>query len=273
MHAGLIAGPLALFADGAVHFLAGLFHHILNAGGVNPAVYDQLLQCQSGNLPADGIEAGDGNGLGGIVDDQVHAGDGLQSPDVPALPANDAALHLIVGQGHHGDGGLCGMIRRAALNGGGDDLPALFLGLVLQLLLDLLDLHSGLMADIVFNAVQQILLCLVLGQTGQLLQSLQLLLANLLGLGLGLGGIGQTRVQVLFLALKGFGLSVQGGFLLLKRAFLTSLSCSVRDLWISSLASSSISFFRFSPFRMASLIRRVASASAEPISRSATFFR
>ena len=76
------------------------------------------------------------------------------------------------------------------------------------------------MADIVFNAVQQILLCLVLGQTGQLLQSLQLLLANLLGLGLGLGGIGQTLVQVLFLALKGFGLSVQGGFLLLKPAFL-----------------------------------------------------
>ena len=53
----------------------------------------------------------------------------------------------------------------------------------------------------------------------------------------------------------------------------TSLSCSVRDLWISSLASRSISFLRFSPERIASLIRRVASISAEPISRSATFFR
>ncbi len=57
------------------------------------------------------------------------------------------------------------------------------------------------------------------------------------------------------------------------RRSLTSRSYSVRVLWISSLASRSISFFRFSPERMASLMRRVASASAEPISRSATFFR
>lgn len=86
VHAGLIAGPLSLFFDGPVHFFPGLFHHVLDAGGVNAAVGNQLLQSQPGNLPADGIKGGDGNGLGGVVDDQVDAGDGLQRPDVPALP-------------------------------------------------------------------------------------------------------------------------------------------------------------------------------------------
>ena len=117
VHTGLVAGPLALLPDGAVYLLPGLLHHVLDAGGVDAPVYDQLLQSQSGNLPADGIEAGDGDGLGGVVDDQVHAGDGLQGPDVPALPANDAALHLIVGQGHHGDGGLGGVVGSAPLDG------------------------------------------------------------------------------------------------------------------------------------------------------------
>ena len=55
-------------------------------------------------------------------------------------------------------------------DGGGDDLPALFLGLVLQLLLDLLDLHGSLMADLVLNALEQVFLGLLLGQLGDFLQ-------------------------------------------------------------------------------------------------------
>ena len=63
--AGFVAGALAFLADGALHFLAGLFHHILDTGGMDPAINDQLFQCQTGNFPADRIEAGYGNCLGG----------------------------------------------------------------------------------------------------------------------------------------------------------------------------------------------------------------
>ena len=112
------------------------------------------------------------------------------------------------------------MVGGAPLDGGGNDLPALFLCLVLQLLLDLLDLHSGFVTDVVFNALEQILLCLVLGQPGELLQRFQLLGLQFLGLRLGLGQGGHASVQFLFLLLEGLGLTVQGCFLLLKPAFL-----------------------------------------------------
>ena len=220
VNAGLIAGAFALFADSTVNFLARLFHHVLNAGGMNAAVHNELLQRQPGNLPANGVEAGNGDGFGGIVDDQIDAGNGLQCADVPAFPADDAALHLVVGQRDHGDGGLGGVISGAALNRGGDDLAALFLGLVLQLRLDLLDLHGGFVTNLVLNAVKQKFLCLILCQTGNLFQLRQLLLLELVGLCLSLGDLLEALGKLLFLAFKGFGLLVQSGFLLFQTALL-----------------------------------------------------
>ena len=233
VNAGLVAGALALLADGAVNFFPRLFHHVLNAGGMNAAVHNELLQRQPGNLPADGVKAGNGDGFGGVVDDQVDAGNGLQGADVPAFPADDAALHLVVGQRDHGDGGLGGVIGGAALDGGSDDLTALFLGLVLQLRLDLLDLHGGLVANLVLDAVQQEILCLILCQTGNLFQFGQLLLLELIGLRLGLGDLLKPLGKLLFLAFKGFGLLVQSGFLLFQTALLlTQLGAALFDFLV-----------------------------------------
>ena len=95
----------------------GLLHHLLDVGGMDAAVGDELLQSQPGDLPADGLEAGDGDGLRRVVDDQVHAGQGLQGADVAALAADDAALHLVIGQGNHTDGDLGHMVGGAALDG------------------------------------------------------------------------------------------------------------------------------------------------------------
>ena len=187
---------------------------------MNTSVHNELLQCQPGNLPADGVKAGNGDGFGGIVDDQIDAGNGLQCADVPAFPADDAALHLVVGQRDHGDGGLGGVISGAALNRGGDDLAALFLGLVLQLRLDLLDLHGGFVTNLVLNAVKQKFLCLILCQTGNLFQLRQLLLLELVGLCLRLGDLLEPLGKLLLLAFKGFGLLVQSGFLLFQTALL-----------------------------------------------------
>ena len=220
MHIGLVAGPLALLPDGAVHFLPGLFHHVLDAGGVDSAVYNQLFQGQTGNLPAHRVKAGDGNGLGGIVDNQIHTGDGFQGADVPAFPADDSALHLVVGQGHHGHGGFSHMVGGAALDGGGENLSCLVVRLVLQLLLDFLDLHGSFVANLGLHAVQQKLLGLLLGEARNLLQLFQVLGFDFLHLLPGLGHICQAACQLGLFPLKSVGLLVQGFFLLLQAALL-----------------------------------------------------
>ena len=93
-----------------------------------------------------GSEAGHGDGLGGVVDDEVSAGKCLQGADVAALAANDAALHLIVGQGYDADGDLRHVVGGAALDGGGHDLAGALVGLVLGAGLDLLDLQRRLVS-------------------------------------------------------------------------------------------------------------------------------
>ena len=112
------------------------------------------------------------------------------------------------------------MVGSAALNGGGDDLPGFVLGLVLCLLFDLLDLHGGLVADVVLHGFQQVLLGLILRQPGDLLQRVKLLLFQILRLRLRLRRIGQTLVQLVLFPLEGVGLFVKGVFLLLQAALL-----------------------------------------------------
>src|SRR3972149_4079380 len=81
----------ASLLDGSVHLLAGLLHHLLDAGGVYAAVGEELGEGDAGDLSAYRVEAGEGGGVGGVVDDDVHAGDVLQGADVAALPADDTA--------------------------------------------------------------------------------------------------------------------------------------------------------------------------------------
>ena len=52
--------PFALLLDGGFHLPAGLFHGLLNAGGVDASVGNQLFQGDAGHLPADRLKAGQG---------------------------------------------------------------------------------------------------------------------------------------------------------------------------------------------------------------------
>ena len=112
------------------------------------------------------------------------------------------------------------MVCRAALDGGGDDLAGRLIGLLLHLRFDLLDLHRGLVADIVFDALEDVGLGLVLRQAGDLFQNLHLAALERIDLFLllvdGRDLLGQL---VLFLLVK-IDLLVKGFFLLLQTALL-----------------------------------------------------
>ena len=207
-------GALALLLDGGLHLPAGLLHGLLDAGGVDAPVGDKLLQCDAGHLPAYRLKAGQCDGLGGVVDDQVHPGQSLNGPDVPALTADDPALHLIVGQGHHADGRLAHMVRGAPLDGQGDDLPGGLVRLLLGLLLELPDLHGLFVDQLALQVVQQVLLGLLHREGGDLLQHLKLAFFHLLGFPQALLRLFVLLLDLLFLALGVLPLLLQALLLL-----------------------------------------------------------
>ena len=47
-------GSFAVFLDLLVEFLADFFHRLLDAGGMDPAVADELFQSKAGDFPAHG---------------------------------------------------------------------------------------------------------------------------------------------------------------------------------------------------------------------------
>ena len=218
--AGLEDGAFALLLDDGLHLPLGLFHRLLDAGGVDAAVGDKLFQGQAGNLPADGVKAGQGDGFGRVIDDQVHAGERLQRADITALAADDAALHFVIGQGHHRNGGLAGVVGGAPLDGGGDDLAGAAVGFVLQLALDLLQLGHGIVLGLGLHLGDQLGLGFLHRQAGDLLQHFKLAVFQRFQLGLLLVQGLQLLAELFLLGFDAFGLALQSFFLLLDAALL-----------------------------------------------------
>ena len=111
------------------------------------------MASQARGLAAHGIESGYDHGFGRVVDDQVHAGGGLQGADVAALAADDAALHIVVGQVDDGNGGLRHVVGRAALDRQGDDVAGFLFALLLGFALDVAHQHGGVMVSVLLDPV------------------------------------------------------------------------------------------------------------------------
>ena len=213
-------GALALSLDGCVDFLLRLGDHLLDAGGMDAAVGDELFQRQTRHLAADGVKAGDGDRLGRVVNDEVAARERLDGADVAALAADDAALHLVVRQRHDRDRDLAGVVGGAALDRRGDDLAAETVGLVLVLGLDLLELGGLFMRDLGLQRLDQIGLGLLDGVAGDLLEHLLLGFADGADLILLCFHIGELGVERIGLAVERVVLAVERLLLLLETALL-----------------------------------------------------
>ncbi len=73
----------------------GLLVGLLDQRGMDPAVSDQALEREPGDLASDAVEAGENDRRGRLVDDHVNACELFERTDVAALAADDAPLHFI----------------------------------------------------------------------------------------------------------------------------------------------------------------------------------
>ncbi len=72
-----------------VNEVGGLRVHLLDAGGVNAAVGNEVFHGNAANLATNGIEARNGNALRSIVDQQIHARKLLEAANIAALATDD----------------------------------------------------------------------------------------------------------------------------------------------------------------------------------------
>src|SRR5207248_1081615 len=145
------------------------------APGMDASVRDQLRQGKPGDLPADGVEARQDDGLGRVVDDQVYARGLLKGTDVAALAADDAALHLVRRQVHDRHGVLRGVVGGDTLDGRYDHVARLVVGLFLGLPLDRAGDADGIFLGVFANGLQEHLLGRVRGKAAHALQRNDLL--------------------------------------------------------------------------------------------------
>ncbi len=202
MDTGLESSLFTGLLDSLLHFTARLLYHFLNARRMDTPVHDELLQCDPRDLAAHRIESRDDHRFRRIINDQINAGHRLQRADVPPFSSDDASFHLVIWQRNDGHRCLSHMIRRTALDRQGQNLPRLLVGLILDLLLVLLDLHGFFMLQFCLGFFHQHGLCLICRQGRDAFQLFFLLFVKRIDLRLRL-------IQTRFLAAQGILLFLQ----------------------------------------------------------------
>ena len=178
--AGVEGGLLAGLLDALPHECLGLLVHLLDARRVDAAVGDEVLEGHASGLATNGLEAREQDGLRGVVDDERDARDLLEGADVSTLAADDAALEIVGGDVHGGDGDLAGLVGGAALDGRGHDLAGGLVGLGSGTLLALAE-NLGLLAHgVLAHAVEELPVGVLGGKGGDALELACLLLAETL---------------------------------------------------------------------------------------------
>ena len=172
VHAGIEGGLLAGLLDLLVHEALGLFVHFLDARGMDAPVGDEVFHRDPSDFAAHRVEAADRHAFGGVVDDQVGAGELFEGADVAAFATDDAALEVVRGNvdGRHGH--FCRMVGGDALDGDREDLASRFIGFCLGARLGIADDSGGFMGDFVAQVVEQLSLGLVRGHAGDFFQAL-----------------------------------------------------------------------------------------------------
>ena len=122
------------------------------------------------HFAAERIEAREDDRARRVVDDQLHAGRGLERADVAAFAPDDPSLQVVARQVDDRDGGLDRVLGGAALDGVGDDHLRAGGGGLARLGLEPLDHVRGVVAGDPFDLLEEQLAGLVGAQPGDALQ-------------------------------------------------------------------------------------------------------
>jgi hypothetical protein len=95
---------------------------------VDSAVNDEPLHGFAGDFAADGVEAGQNDGIGGIIDQDRDAGGSFEGADIASFSSDDAAFDVISLKDDCGGGIFEGVITGVALEGGAEDSACFGLG-------------------------------------------------------------------------------------------------------------------------------------------------
>ena len=167
---GVVGGGLARLADDHVDLAAGLLDDVLDAARVDAPVGDELGESQARDLAAHRVEAADHDRVRSVIDDEVDAGRLLEGADVAALSADDAALHLIRGDGHDRHRGFGGVIHHDALDRRDDDVAGLVLGALASRTLDGAHEAHGVVLSLLPDLLDEDCLGVVRGQAADALE-------------------------------------------------------------------------------------------------------
>ena len=125
MDTDLKGSSFARRLDLSLNLAARLINGVLDTGGVDTSVGNELFKGKSRDLTSDGIEAGNGDSLGGIVDDKINARELLDGTDITSLASDNASLHIVAREGDGGDGGLGNVVGGTSLDSKRDDVLCL----------------------------------------------------------------------------------------------------------------------------------------------------
>jgi hypothetical protein len=144
-------GRLAFLLDLLIELLFDRFDDFLDPGRMDPAVMTSFSMDSRASSRRTGSKL-ERMTASGVSSTMISTPSPLQGPDVPALAADDPALHVVGGQVDDRDRGLDDMLGGRALDGVADDLlgldPAGFPGLILDPAHDLDGLEPGLVLDL-----------------------------------------------------------------------------------------------------------------------------
>ena len=181
--ADLVDRGLTRFLHRLVDLCARAADGLLDARGMDAAVDEQPLEGALRDLAADRVEARDHDGLGGVVDDHVDAGERLEGANVATFAADDATLHVVARERDRRHRVLGGVLRGVALEGDRDDRARLLVGALAGLDLVLTDLAVRDVAHLLLDALEEQGSGLVLAEAGDTGELDALLVLEVLHLG------------------------------------------------------------------------------------------
>ena len=161
VNAEVDGGAFSGLDDFILHLFAHLGNDFFNASGMNAAVSDELMEGETTDFTANGVEGTDDDGFGCVIDDDFHAGGCFERTDVATFASDDATFDFVVVNVENGNAVFNGCFGCDTLDGLNDDALCLFRGSQFGVVHHVVDVTLRFAASFVFHAFDEAVACLI----------------------------------------------------------------------------------------------------------------